>query len=73
MLTDVLATLENVFGSGWIDTLPPLVPLGAQESEERFQSVVQSVMRCFARYNKPLVLVFGEAQHAWSRQSGTLS
>lgn len=51
--------LENVFEPGWLDTLPPIVPLGSAESENRFQNIVRRVLRTFARAGKPLVVVFG--------------
>ncbi|KAK4056866.1 hypothetical protein OIO90_002116 [Microbotryomycetes sp. JL221] len=64
VLADLMPSLETVFKSGWIESLPPVVPLGATESEERFQSVVQRVFQIFARPGKPLVLVFDDLQ--WS-------
>lgn len=59
ILADVLPILENVFEPGWLDTLPPIVPLGSAESENRFQNIVRRVLRTFARAGKPLVVVFG--------------
>lgn len=59
VLADVLPTLEHLFPPGWIDALPQVVALGAAESEDRFQTVVQRVLRIFARLGKPLVIVFG--------------
>lgn len=55
----MLPTLENVFETGWADTLPAVVLLGPAESEERFQGVVRRVLRTFAKAGAPLVVVFG--------------
>lgn len=59
VLADVLPTLENVFEPGWIDTLPPVPLLGAEESVRRFRDCVLRVLKVFAREGRPLVLVFG--------------
>ncbi|GAA6026797.1 hypothetical protein JCM8097_005869 [Rhodosporidiobolus ruineniae] len=64
VLADVLPSLEHVFESGWIDGQPHVAQLSAQESEERFQGLVQKVLRTFARAGKPLVVVFDDLQ--WS-------
>ncbi|GAA5944373.1 hypothetical protein JCM1841_000753, partial [Sporobolomyces salmonicolor] len=64
VLADVLPTLENVFEAGWHDRQPAVPVLSAQESEERFQSLVQKVLRIFARAGKPLVVLFDDLQ--WS-------
>ncbi|GAA5868990.1 hypothetical protein JCM8547_003243 [Rhodosporidiobolus lusitaniae] len=64
VLADVLPSLEHVFERGWIEEQPQVPVLGAQESEERFQSLVQRVLRTFARAGKPLVVVFDDLQ--WS-------
>ncbi|SCZ98541.1 BZ3500_MvSof-1268-A1-R1_Chr3-1g05452 [Microbotryum saponariae] len=61
-LADLLPALELIFEPGWVETLPPLVPLGAAESEQRFQSLVRSVLRTFARPGRPLVIVFDDLQ-----------
>ncbi|GAA5904910.1 hypothetical protein JCM5296_006141 [Sporobolomyces johnsonii] len=67
VLADVLPTLENVFEAGWHDQQPAVPVLSAQESEERFQSLVQKVLRIFARAGKPLVVLFDDLQ--WSTPS----
>ncbi|KAM0787699.1 hypothetical protein ACM66B_003759 [Microbotryomycetes sp. NB124-2] len=67
VLAELLPSLETVFKPGWMESLPPVVPLGAAESEERFQSIVQRVLQIFARPGKPLVLVFDDLQ--WSTPS----
>ncbi|KAK4047734.1 hypothetical protein OIV83_005242 [Microbotryomycetes sp. JL201] len=67
VLAELLPSLETVFPPGWMESLPPVVPLGAVESEERFQSVVQQVLQVFAQSGRPLVLVFDDLQ--WSMPS----
>ncbi|GAA6001160.1 hypothetical protein JCM10207_007438 [Rhodosporidiobolus poonsookiae] len=69
VLADVLPSLEHVFERGWIDEQPQVPALSAQESEERFQSLVQKVLRTFARAGKPLVVVFDDLQ--WSTLADT--
>ncbi|SCV74352.1 BQ2448_6784 [Microbotryum intermedium] len=66
-LADLLPALELIFEPGWLETLPPLVPLGAAESEQRFQGLVRSILRTFARPGRPLVIVFDDLQ--WSSPS----
>ncbi|GAA5931685.1 uncharacterized protein JCM15063_001537 [Sporobolomyces koalae] len=67
VLADVLPSLENVFESGWQDAQPAVAVIGAQESEERFQNLVQKVLRTFARACRPLVVLFDDLQ--WSTPS----
>ncbi|GAA5908410.1 hypothetical protein JCM6882_007929 [Rhodosporidiobolus microsporus] len=64
VLADVLPSLEHVFEHGWLDEQPAVPVLSAQESEERFQGLVQKVLRTFARVGKPLAVVFDDLQ--WS-------
>lgn len=59
ILADVLPALENIFDAGWLDTVPPIVPLEPKESEARFRGIVQRVLRTFARAGRPLVIMFG--------------
>ncbi|GAA5916163.1 hypothetical protein JCM8208_002128 [Rhodotorula glutinis] len=67
ILADVLPSLEHVFERGWLAEQPVVPVLSPQESNERFQSVVQKVLRAFARAGKPLVVVFDDLQ--WSTSS----
>ncbi|GAA5929492.1 hypothetical protein JCM3775_002356 [Rhodotorula graminis] len=67
ILADVLPSLEHVFERGWLAEQPVVPILSPQESNERFQSVVQKVLRTFARAGKPLVVVFDDLQ--WSTPS----
>lgn len=67
VLADVLPSVENVFDRGWLDNQPPVATIGAQESEERFQNLVQKVLRIFARADKPLIVLFDDLQ--WSTSS----
>ncbi|GAA5903955.1 uncharacterized protein JCM6883_002039 [Sporobolomyces salmoneus] len=67
VLADVLPSLENVFEPGWLESQPTVATIGAQESEERFQNLVQKVLRIFARADKPLVVLFDDLQ--WSSPS----
>lgn len=59
ILADVLPSLEHVFERGWMQEQPAVPVLSPHESNERFQSLVQKVLRAFARAGKPLVVVFG--------------
>lgn len=61
ILADVLPTLENIFEPGWLDSLPPVVPVGPTESEIRFQNIVRRVLMSFAQPGKPLVVAFGQS------------
>lgn len=63
----MLPALENVFERGWLDSQPAVAVLGAHESEERFQTLVQKVLRIFARADKPLIVLFDDLQ--WSTVS----
>ncbi|GAA5947465.1 hypothetical protein JCM3765_001690 [Sporobolomyces pararoseus] len=67
VLADVLPAVENVFERGWLDGQPAVAVIGAQESEERFQNIVQKVLRIFARADRPLVVLFDDLQ--WSTPS----
>ncbi|GAA5835589.1 hypothetical protein JCM9279_004589 [Rhodotorula babjevae] len=67
ILADVLPSLEHVFERGWLAEQPAVPVLSPQESNERFLSVVQKVLRAFARAGKPLVVVFDDLQ--WSTSS----
>ncbi|GJN88386.1 hypothetical protein Rhopal_001352-T1 [Rhodotorula paludigena] len=64
VLADMLPSLEQVFEPGWLDEQPPVPQLAPQESTERFQQLVQRVLKAFARSGKPLVVVFDDLQ--WS-------
>jgi len=67
VLADMLPALENVFERGWLDSQPAVAVLGAHESEDRFQTLVQKVLRIFARADKPLIVLFDDLQ--WSTTS----
>ncbi|BGP46232.1 hypothetical protein JCM10450v2_002072 [Rhodotorula kratochvilovae] len=67
VLADVLPSLEHVFERDWLEEQPAAPVLSPQESNERFQSLVQKVLRAFAREGKPLVVVFDDLQ--WSTPS----
>ncbi|GAA5970007.1 hypothetical protein JCM11641_000231 [Rhodosporidiobolus odoratus] len=64
VLAEVLPSLEHLYERGWLESQPHLPVLGAAEGAQRFQSLVQGVLRTFARAGKPLVIVFDDLQ--WS-------
>ncbi|GAA6060973.1 hypothetical protein JCM10212_006555 [Sporobolomyces blumeae] len=68
ILVDVLPSVEQIFEPGWLEAQPAIPHVtSAQENEERFQSLVQRVLRMFSRAGKPLVIVFDDLQ--WSTPS----
>ena len=67
VLADVLPTLEQIFEPGWLDQQPPVAVLGPAESEQRFQNLVQKLLRKFAKPGRPLLVTFDDLQ--WSTPS----
>lgn len=59
VITSLIPELELVIG-----TPPPLVPMGIEESKNRFNALMLGFIRVFARVGHPLVIVLDDMQWA---------